>query len=161
VVTSESGSRRIHPGAYAIVADDDDELRGLVASVLRGLALHVVEARNGRELLELFRVRGCAAPALIVTDLQMPELTGLQALRRLRRIGIPSPVILVTAFGDPRIMKEALRAGAVSVLDKPFSIAVLRELASRLLGTTPAERGSAVRSMPALGEALKKGMKAG
>jgi len=113
-----------------VVADDDPEMRALMASVLREAGFEVVELGNGRALME--HLRDAACPALLVTDFQMPEFTGLAVLKLIRRLGLPIPVILVTAFGNPRIHVDAARLGAAAVLDKPFSLVTLRALALRL-----------------------------
>jgi CheY-like chemotaxis protein len=115
---------------HALVADDDREMRALMASVLKEAGFDVVELGDGHALLEHLRSAPC--PALIVTDLQMPHFTGMAALRHIRRLGLAVPVILVTAFGNPRIHLNAARLGAAAVLDKPFSLITLRALALRL-----------------------------
>lgn len=115
---------------FGVVADDDAEMRTLMASVLREAGFEVVELKDGRALIE--HLQRAACPALIVTDLQMPEFTGLAALKLIRRLGLAVPVILVTAFGNPRIHVDAARLGAAAVLDKPFSLVTLRALALRL-----------------------------
>jgi CheY-like chemotaxis protein len=116
-------------GRNAVVADDDAEMRSLMSTVLRSAGFDVVEAVDGNELLEVLRRSLDAPPALVVTDVQMPGFTGTRVLQHMRRLGLKTPVIVVTAFGGPRLHAEALRLGAAAVLDKPFSVVTLRELA--------------------------------
>jgi CheY-like chemotaxis protein len=116
----------------ALVADDDAEMRRLIGATLRSSGLAVVELDDGLALLEYLRQSAC--PALVVTDLQMPGFSGLRVIRYVQRIGLKLPIVLVTAFGNPRVHLEAVRLGAAAVLDKPFSMLALRALATRLIG---------------------------
>jgi len=142
-----SSSGNPDPVDCAVVADDDPEMRSLVSAVLRGFSLRVVEAENGRVLLE--RVRALRDPlALVVTDLQMPEVTGLRALRQMRRMGVEAPVVLITAFGGDHVHDEALRAGAAFVLDKPFSLVAFRERVADLLGDESRRSGTVLTRVP-------------
>ena len=108
-----------------LVADDDPDMRALVASALRRGGYDVVEACNGMEAI------ACIAPTVrtrrdgfdaIVSDVRMPELTGLDLLVALRCSRLETPVILMTAFGDEEVRAEARSLGATAVLDKPFHL---------------------------------------
>lgn len=124
-------------GARLLLAEDDPELRRMMARALRRRGYAVVEAHDGRELVEvLLRAvtgeRGLM-PALIVSDVRMPGHTGLEVLARLRRIDWRTPVILLTAFGDPETHAEAERLGAAALLDKPFDLDDLCSAATTLV----------------------------
>ncbi len=113
-------------------------MRSLVAQCLRRDAHDVFEVGDGARLLvRIGRQYRVDEPErridLIVTDLRMPLVTGLAILRGLRAAHCTTPVILMTAFGDDQIRREAGELGA-ELLDKPFSMDSLRELARRLLG---------------------------
>lgn len=103
------------------VADDDPILlRGLdVALSRRGHAVRT--AAGGRALLELLETE---RPDLLVVDLMMPEMDGLEVLRELRATGRCSdvPVLVVTAAGDAGIAGAASRCGAAEVIAKPFRL---------------------------------------
>lgn len=122
----------LQPERIALVADDDPHLRSLMGAVLGSMGLSVTEVKDGRELVEA--LRALPPPALLVTDLQMPGYSGLRVIRYARRLALPTPIILVTGFGHPRIHAEAIRLGATGVLEKPFSIHALQALAAQLLG---------------------------
>jgi DNA-binding response OmpR family regulator len=114
-----------------IVAEDDYTLRGLIASVLRSEGYETVEARDGVELLarieEALVSRGERADSfLIVTDVCMPGVSGLDVLAILRCAHATTPVILITAFGDRETYAEARELGASAVFDKPFDVDRLR-----------------------------------
>lgn len=120
--------------ARVLLAEDDDDMRGLVASALREEGFEVTGVRSGNELLEcvgsmVLSTDGDVPLDLIVSDVRMPGKTGLEVLAGLRRSDWSTPVILITAFGDERTHSEAMRLGAVAALDKPFDIHELRALA--------------------------------
>jgi DNA-binding response OmpR family regulator len=114
-----------------ILAEDDAPLRRLLASVLAHDGYEILEARNGIELLAhieqtLFARRERVDAFLIIADIHMPELTGLDVLAILRCARATTPVILITAFGDDETHAEARELGARAVFDKPFDIDALR-----------------------------------
>jgi DNA-binding response OmpR family regulator len=125
------------PGRRILVAEDDAELRGLIAGALRRDGHDVVQAADGTEILELLAATisdGVAPFDLIVTDVRMPGWTGLDLLAGLRNHAFGPPVVLMTAFGDERLHASARRLGAVATLDKPFELDVLRALVGAALG---------------------------
>ena len=113
--------------ARLLLAEDDFELRDLLACVLRADGHEVVEARDGNELWELLNSNTMQPFALVVSDVRMPGLTAFDVLSRLQRTSTDTPVILITAFGDQTTHLRALRLGASRVFDKPFDCDELRE----------------------------------
>jgi CheY-like chemotaxis protein len=111
-----------------LLAEDDPEMRRLVAERLRHEGFEVLEAKDGLQLDQLVRTallratREGIAVDLVVSDVRMPGRTGLQALADLRRIDGTTPFILITAFGDAELHDEAHRLGATAVFDKPFEL---------------------------------------
>jgi two-component system, NtrC family, response regulator AtoC len=118
------GHRRI------LVVDDDPASRELLRKVLATEGHQVVQAGDGREALaELQR-----QPAdLVVSDIRMPDLDGVQLLERMREVAPDVPVILVTAFGDVEGAVEAIRRGAFDYLAKPYDVDGIRLLVRRAL----------------------------
>ena len=124
--------------ARLLLAEDDLELRELLAYVLRADGHEVVEARDGLELLEILREsseRGALHEpfALVVSDVRMPGLTAFDVLTRLQRAVTNTPVILITAFGDQTTHLRAQRMGACRVFDKPFDFDDLRAAVNETL----------------------------
>ena len=124
--------------ARLLLAEDDFELRELLACVLRADGHIVVEARNGHELCELLNgltESGQSGEpfALVVSDVRMPGLTAFDVLTQLQRALAQTPVILITAFGDQTTHSRALRLGASRVLDKPFDCDELCEAVHQTL----------------------------
>jgi len=132
------GSLMTPQPARVLVAEDDAELRTLIVMALRDEGYQVTEAVDGNELLDgiadsILDDGRVGAFDLIVSDIQMPGFTALDILAGLRRTLSHTPVILITAFGDPLVRHKAERLGAVCVFDKPFDIADLRNAVARAL----------------------------
>src|SRR5580658_1654132 len=112
-----------------LVADDDDELRGLVVDTLRADGYSVVEARDGAELLDLLCDTvgdGKTCPDVLVADVRMPKLSGLGVLEELKRAHVTLPVVMMTGFAPDSVETVAKRLGAIGVLKKPFDVDDLR-----------------------------------
>jgi DNA-binding NtrC family response regulator len=129
-----------------IVAEDNDQMRAVVAETLRSDGYDVAELRDGAELLvRIARQYRTCEPLepidLIVADVRMPVVTGLAILKGLRDAHFATPVILMTAFGDANTRSEAERFGAV-FFDKPFKMAALRGTVRRLLDARAASASS-------------------
>lgn len=122
-------------GRYALVADDDDEWRQLAAAVLRRVGLKVCEAADGQELLSQFsRLRADGTnPALVVSDIQMPGATGIEAAAALRGEAPRLPIVLLTGLKDGFTRRCARDAGATLVLTKPVAPEELRRTVQGLL----------------------------
>ena len=113
-----------------LVAEDDAEMRSLVADALRGDGYEVVELVDGGRLLVDIAARmkdedDANAVDVIVSDIRMPICTGLQILAAMRDARWRTPVILMTAFGDETTRRHAESLDAVLV-DKPFEMDDLR-----------------------------------
>lgn len=115
----------------ALVADDDDDTRALVARALRRAGFDVVEAANGQQLIDSFDALP-SAPTIVVSDIGMPELDGIDAARVLHQKNPLMPIVLVTAFKDRLTTDSARDAGASQVLFKPLNISSLVQLAVSL-----------------------------
>ncbi|MBL9037093.1 MAG: sigma 54-interacting transcriptional regulator [Archangium sp.] len=116
-----------------LLAEDDDELRWALSDVLKAEGYEVIGVPNGRALLEhlgaslLLEERG-SPPDLIVTDVRMPGLTGMQILESVRDRGWTTPVVLVSGFGDEETHRRASVLGATAFLDKPINLNELRAI---------------------------------
>lgn len=110
-----------------IVAEDEADVRQLVAVALRGLGYQIIEARTGAELLDelgdgLLQEDLAARPDLIISDIRMPGLTGIEILAGLRQAEWSTPILLMTAYADPETRELARRLGANAFFEKPFDI---------------------------------------
>lgn len=123
-----------------LLAEDDGAMRELIASALRDEGFDVVEARDGMELLDeieasIRRVRRDRF-ALVITDVRMPDFSGLDVLAALHCARWRTPVIVITAFGSAETHDEARELGALRVLDKPFDLDVLRAAVHEVLAVS-------------------------
>jgi CheY-like chemotaxis protein len=107
-----------------LLVEDDDDLRVLVAQALGKAGYEVTEAGSGLGLLAGLEctIWGDRSEAfdVILADIQMPDLTALEALEASGSAGLDTPVVLMTAYGDADVRAEAQRLGALAVLDKPL-----------------------------------------
>lgn len=116
-----------NPRGHVLLAEDDREFRRLVADALTADGYVVTEVGSGRELLDgLAHVARQIdrEPWVIVSDVRMPEMTGLEVLTALRMARWSTPMLLMTAFGDDDLHGDAAELGA-HVLDKPFDLDAL------------------------------------
>jgi CheY-like chemotaxis protein len=121
-----------------LLAEDDAEMRALVSGDLRQAGYGVVECADGAALLRRLETASEAQGMgvdLVVADVRMPQLTGLEVLERLRGADPFTPYIVVTAFGSDETRRVAARLGAMAVLDKPFEIADLLHLVEDAVGS--------------------------
>jgi two-component system response regulator AtoC len=103
--------------ARVLVIDDDASLRYTLEAVLSDAGLIVETAESGAKALAAFEARGAD---VVLTDLAMPEMDGMQVLERLRALDPSVPVMMVTAHGSERVAVAAMKAGAYDYLPKPF-----------------------------------------
>jgi CheY-like chemotaxis protein len=101
-----------------LITDDDPGSREALREIVEPEGYHVLMASSGEEALEI--VTG-APIHLLLLDMQMPTLTGLETLRLVHEIDALLPCILVTARADETLIREAFQAHAYSVIPKPVS----------------------------------------
>ncbi len=130
------GAGRKLPGSDAedgpslvLIADDDDEVRGLLRRLLTGAGYRVEEARDGEEAVEKALAHDVS---LVVMDLNMPRMSGQEAVKVLRRASRDCFIVCMTGECSKREMDAALRAGALSCLRKPFEPAEMLAEVERL-----------------------------
>lgn len=118
-----------------LLVEDDPAMRDLMTEILRDAGYAVDAAENGsRAVIEMFRAAGLDGYDLVVSDVRMPGMDGLELAWLLRDLGGP-PIVLVSAFATPELRREALDAGVLELLSKPFDsdrlVALIRELCDR------------------------------
>jgi DNA-binding NtrC family response regulator len=111
-----------------LVIEDDAELRSLLRFALERDGHEVQELPAANELMSSLNDGQIEGVDVIVTDIRMPGVSGLDLLASLRAVGSRTPVVVMTAFGDAAERSRALRLGAFAFLDKPFEVDLLREL---------------------------------
>lgn len=132
--------------AIILVIDDDDQVRATFRNVLERAGHQVLEARNGAEGLCLFRQ---ASPALVITDVLMPDTDGLEVTRTVHRDAPTVPIIVLTGgVGDLNFLDAAKLMGASRIMQKPVTRADLLDAvqaelqagAQRSESSSPGER---------------------
>ena len=119
------------PSAKLLLIDDDEVVRASLAAYLEDSGFQVLQAGNGLQGLEVFERE---QPDLIICDLRMPQIDGLELIRRISQINSEMPVIVVSGAGVMSDAVEALRLGAADYLIKPLEdLAVLEHSVHRAL----------------------------
>jgi len=104
------------------LVDDDEAIRRSVSFMLRTSGHLVKTYASGVEFLGVARE---AVPGCILLDVRMPDMDGLEVQQALKERGVPMPVIVMTGHGDVSLAVQAMKAGAVDFIEKPFEKAVL------------------------------------
>jgi len=117
--------------ARVLVAEDDFDMRAMIAAALRSDGHTVVEAANGIELLDAIAtglVSRSAGDAfdVVLSDVRMPRINGIDVITQLRRRNWAVPVIVMTASGDAAFLAR-LRELGIRLLEKPFDLDDLRD----------------------------------
>ena len=107
---------------HILVVDDEQNMRNTLAFILETANYHVTTAAEGRSALEeiLAAREGDSPVDLLITDMRLPGLTGLQLIDELNYLKIKIPVLVITAYGDRSLLLELERTGCTDYLDKPF-----------------------------------------
>ena len=100
------------------VVDDDDAVRDSLAFLLETEGLKVRAYESALHILDQV---GDLHPGCIVTDVRMPDMTGLELVGRLRELGVALPVVIMTGHADVPLAVEAMKAGVVDFIEKPFA----------------------------------------
>ena len=116
--------------ASVLLADDEEAVRDSLERALQLERLNVILARDGQEALDLLAV---VSPDLMILDVSMPRVDGLEVCRRLRDTGDRTPVLMLTARDAVEHRVEGLDAGADDYLVKPFALAELKARVRALL----------------------------
>lgn len=113
-----------------LVVDDERNIRSMILRLLEAMELDAASAGSGEEALALAEEK---APDLVLLDLRLPGMDGMEVLRRLRRPERPPQVAILTAHGTVDNAVEAMKLGAVDFLRKPFGVEELRRVVAEAL----------------------------
>jgi FixJ family two-component response regulator len=114
------------------IVEDDESVRRAVGRLLHAFGMDADPFSSGDELLRFLTVTPSYRPDCVILDMQMPGVNGLEVQRRLA--GSALPIIFITAHEDPAVREQALAAGAVAFLRKPFSDELLMTTVRAALG---------------------------
>jgi two-component system response regulator FlrC len=119
-----------------LIVDDDHAMRLALAESLESCGYDISAAENGSEALNLFNKRKFD---LVVTDMKMPEMSGIEVLQGVKKMSPTVPVILITAYGTVNTAVEAMKQGAAEFIMKPFSLDDLEAIVKNVLNTSKPE----------------------
>lgn len=105
-----------------LVADDEPSIRKILHKLLDRHGYETLEASNGLEALKIFEEK---KPDIVISDIRMPEMNGLDLLRAIKRISPEACVTIMTGFGTEEVAIEAIRSGACNYFKKPFQASEL------------------------------------
>ena len=114
-----------------VIVDDDESVCRALKRLMRSLGMDADTFTSGQQFVELVEAMPSLAVDCVILDVQMPGLNGLQVQERLARSGHQYPVIFITAHEDAALREQALAAGALGFLHKPFN----DELVIKILNT--------------------------
>ncbi|MFM0630002.1 response regulator transcription factor [Paraburkholderia xenovorans] len=124
----------MHTHRIVSIIDDDESVRIATSSLVRSLGWDVRLYASAEDFLAAGQIGDVAC---VISDVQMPGMTGLEMQRRLLDSGIALPIIFISAFASETVRRQALEDGAMCVLSKPVDGAAV----SRCLETLQAEGG--------------------
>ena len=117
-----------------LIVDDDPGQRSLLDSFLKGQGFETITVESGERALEVLRRESVA---MMISDVRMPGLSGLETFRRARQEHLVLPVLLVTAYADVRDAVSAMRDGALNYLTKPIDLDELLASVRKAVGIEP------------------------
>lgn len=102
-----------------LIVEDDDDIRETVADLFHSANFALLTANNGQIGLEcILKVQ----PTAVITDINMPELTGIAMLQKVREAGLEIPIVIITGYSNSANNADAIRYGAFDVVSKPFDL---------------------------------------
>jgi DNA-binding NtrC family response regulator len=118
------------PKTKVLVVDDDPNLTDLLVETLAVIGYEAFSADSAHAALEVFRKERID---LVISDINMPEMSGIELLQEIKKINRQLPVMLITGIGTDTIKDRAFSSGADSFLAKPFRIGIIESEIARLL----------------------------
>ncbi|MGI6065493.1 MAG: response regulator [Bacillota bacterium] len=108
-----------------LIVDDQLGVRRLLFEALKDDFRAVYMAGSGMEAIELVKEHN---PDLVIMDMKMPRMNGLEVLKNLRKMNFQCPVIMMTAYGELEIVAQATKMGVKKYITKPFDLRELRQI---------------------------------
>jgi two-component system response regulator (stage 0 sporulation protein F) len=121
-----------------LVVDDEEGARDLFNTILTDEGYDVALANGGEEALGIFKSNPFD---LVITDIKMPVMDGLQLLQEIRKMGSKTDVIMVTAYGEVESYLKAMSLGAAEYINKPIRIKELKQIVHKVLTEQRARSG--------------------
>jgi two-component system, NtrC family, response regulator PilR len=130
-----------------LVVDDERSMREMLAILLEREGYEAVEAKNGQEALQLFET---SVFDLVISDIQMPGINGIELLARIKKLAPEVPVLMITAFATAEQAVDAIKLGAFHYFTKPFNNDEIRALVRNALEKSDLKRENVLLKQDAL-----------
>jgi len=117
-------------GLAVLIADDCPVTRRLLTHYLKKQGYQVTITENGRECLTAALMHSYA---LVITDIDMPEMSGIECATRMRKVGLELPIIAITASSPDIVQKQCFAAGMNAFLTKPINFTELKRSMDQLV----------------------------
>ena len=111
-----------------LIIEDDEVARNMLAREINKEGFAVLTAENGRVGLEIFNRE---LPHIVLSDLKMPEMSGMEVLKKIKQLSPLTPFILMSSYGEMDTVIEALREKAFDYVRKPIELDLLLEILQR------------------------------
>lgn len=112
-----------------LIVDDDKDIVKIVTTMLEGRGWDVNAAYNGHEALDVVNQ---SRPDIILLDIMMPEMNGIEVLKRIKKIDAGTRIVMITAFGDVESYLDSMELGAYEYINKPFETDELLEMIEKI-----------------------------
>jgi len=107
-----------------LVVDDNKTIQDTLGFILENLGRKVWLAGNGEEAIKKYQ---SCNPDLVLMDVRMPKMTGVEAIKEIKKINNNANIIIVTAFSGDNDVRELARTDSIKIIDKPFEIAEIKK----------------------------------
>ncbi len=121
---------KMNPEPTVFIIDDDEAVRRFLSGLIASVGLHVETYASAQEFLDADEP---SQPGCLLLDIRMPGMSGLELQRELDRRAIDLPVIILTGHGNVQVAVNAMKAGAVDFIEKPFNNELLLDRVQRAL----------------------------
>ena len=121
-----------------LVVEDDEEMRSLLKDFFEEEGFEIDSVSNGSEA---FRILVRELFDLVITDIRMPGLTGLDILPGIKKLQPEAPIIVITAFGSEEVHRRAIERGATAYLEKPLHFHELKTMIHEIISSKAKNRG--------------------
>ena len=119
------------------VADDDPDDRSFISEAIHeeDTSIEIIEAEDGAELLDIIKQEDVPEPSLIVVDMNMPKMNGLETINAIKADPELSviPAVMVSTSSDPALSRKAFQLGIADFFVKPYNFQGYREMARKLM----------------------------
>jgi len=121
------------PQSVLLIVDDEADIRDVLKDALDDIAPRILTAENGRAALDM--VMKGLRPDAILSDINMPEMNGMELLISLNDLGLNVPFVFLTGYGNEEAVKLAEELGGFAFLEKPFELDTLKNTVKKSLET--------------------------